>query len=147
MKGFFIGRVGKRLLLLLGISFTLSQLDLGGWPVFSEEEPQTVLYDAKGHRDPFVPLVRDGRIVNPRAASGILPVLYGILWDPDGRSMALINDREVSVGDQVGAYRVEEIQPDAVVLADEGGERVVLGLAYESFDPLDEANAVTGGTP
>jgi hypothetical protein len=59
-------------------------------------------------------------------------VLYGILWDPGGRSIALVDDLEVSVGDSIGPYRVEEIRPDAVVLARESGEQFVLELVFES---------------
>ena len=106
-----------------------------GWAV---EEPAKKLspfvYDAKGHRDPFVPLVRDGKLVNmPKGASldASKPVLYGILWDPQGPSMAMLNDAEVRVGDTIGIYEVLEIRKDAVVLS-AGGEPLVLQLDFET---------------
>ena len=90
-------------------------------------------YDAKHRRDPFAPLVRDGRLAgisleaasSTTSASSSAVTLAGILWDPAGRSVALINGTEVKVGDLVGAYRVVEIQPNAVVLDHEGQQRIV----------------------
>ena len=95
-------------------------------------EEAAFVYDSKEHRDPFVALVRDGRLIGIEITSvaSAAPVLYGILWDPGGASIALINDLEVNEGDTVGGYYVEEIRPDAVVLARDGGERVVLELAF-----------------
>lgn len=91
-------------------------------------------YDSKGHRDPFVPLVRDGRMVGSQAPTRIeesKPVLYGILWDPGGHSIALINDTEVKVGDKIGEFKVTEIQRNSVVL-DLGGQPVVLEIAFDT---------------
>lgn len=130
-----IGFTGKRLL-LMGLVGVFSQLGLGS-PWALSEEPEAFLYDSRGRRDPFVPIVRDGRIVGAhksRATEPLRPVLYGILWDPDGKSIALINDLEVNVGDAVGGYRVAEIRSDAVVLARTNGERIVLELAFEAAE-------------
>lgn len=103
-------------------------------------------YDPKGRRDPFVPLVRDGRIIEAGAwtegAAGE-PTLQGVLWDPSGGSIALINDQEVRVGQSVGPYRVMEIRRDAVVLS--GGEGlVVLRLDFETT-PSGRAGSATSG--
>jgi hypothetical protein len=70
-------------------------------------------------------------------------VLYGVLWDPGGKSIALINDGEARVGDVIGEYKVLEIRKDSVVLAN-GGEPVVLEIAYEQA-PKSPSGAVTGG--
>jgi hypothetical protein len=59
-------------------------------------------YDSKGKRDPFVPLARDGKIVSPNtesAPTSSAPLLAGIVWDPGGRSLALINETEVMIGE------------------------------------------------
>jgi hypothetical protein len=122
-------------------------LAAAGWlhgPVYARaaaDEPApeggSARYDSKGRRDPFSPLVRDGRlvgIVQTHAVQTSRPVLYGILWDAGGQSIALINDVEVKVGDTVGTYRVVEIRKDAVVLSD-GREPVVLQLAFEPGAP------------
>ena len=72
--------------------------------------------------------------MNPTASSSLAdkPVLYGILWDPNGHSLALINDTEAKVGDTINGYQVTEIRRDAVVLSVEGGEPVVLQLTFDT---------------
>jgi hypothetical protein len=104
-------------------------------------------YDPKNHRDPFVSLIRDGRLVTATATQKIVmskPMLYGILWDSGGRSLALINNEEVGVGDLVGGYRVKEIRQDAVVMAADGGEPFVLDITFESVAPAEATQAATG---
>jgi len=120
-----------------------------GAPVLSADEvaKKSFRYDAHGRRDPFRPLVQDGRVVgvsgrSPSAAETDRPVLYGILWDPGGKSIALINDLEVKVGDTVNGYRVAEIRQDAVVITN-GGEPVVLQIAFE----MSPSGTTTGGEP
>jgi hypothetical protein len=92
-------------------------------------------YNAKGHRDPFEPLVRDGRIVGVvhqrRFVSTSKPVLHAILWDPMGTSFAIINNEEVRVGDVIESYRVVDIRQDAVVLK-EGEEPLVLQITFDA---------------
>ena len=95
-----------------------------GAPAAEAEAPaakEFFYYDAKGKRDPFIPLVRDGMLVQA-ASHGVMsvPVLRGILWDQSGGSLALINDLEVKVGDMVGEYQVTQIRPDKVVLTRDG---------------------------
>ncbi len=104
-------------------------------PLRAEPQKPSGSYDAKGKRDPFVPLVRDGRLVSTStdAAASAKPsdiFLAGILWDPGGRSIALINDAEVTVGETINDYQVLEIRQDAVVL-DRGGNPVVLQLMFD----------------
>ncbi|MBI4354347.1 MAG: hypothetical protein HY595_03840 [Candidatus Omnitrophica bacterium] len=70
------------------------------------------------------PSLSDG----PRDA--FLPLLGGILWDPAGRSIALLNEKEAMVGDAVGGYRVVEIYEDYVVLEQEG-RRITLKITFE----------------
>ncbi len=104
-------------------------------------------YDPKGHRDPFITLVREGRRVDvPKGANGATtkPVLYGILWDPGGNSIALINDGEAKVGDTIGGYHVVEIQQDGVVLSN-GGEPVVLQIAFPGPGAKGSSDTTTGG--
>lgn len=112
----------------------------------ASESAATPTYDSGGRRDPFVPLVRDGRLVG--APKGVhiettQPVLYGVLWDPAGQSIALINDGEAKVGDTIGGYRVTEIRRDAVVL-ENGGEPLVLEISFETAPGLPP-NTTTGG--
>ena len=111
-------------------------------------EPFT--YDPAGHRDQFIPLVRDGRMVGSvtgKLASALdQPVLYGILWEPGGQSIALINDLETKVGDAVGGYQVKEIRRDAVVLVN-GGEPVVLSISFDDPGELPPGDTRGGDNP
>ena len=109
------------------------------------EQVEQFRYNGKGRRDPFAPLVRDGRLVAVAAAGheSSRPVLYGVLWDPGGNSIALINDGEARVGDAIADYKVMEIRKDSVVLAN-GGEPVVLEITFEQA-PKSPSGAVTGG--
>ena len=75
-------------------------------------------YNAKGKRDPFVPLVsRDGMYVSD--AYGISSIkdirLEGIVWDEAKGSIAIINGEIVYEGQKVGAAEVVTIEKDAVV--------------------------------
>ena len=113
--------------------------------------PEPFHYDAGGRRDPFVPLIRDGRLINPMDSKSLelsKPVLYGVLWDSEGRSIALINDTEARVGDMVGDYRVLEIRQSSVVLGN-GGEPMVLemsfGLPSSDLSSGASTGASTGG--
>ncbi|MCI0561609.1 MAG: pilus assembly protein PilP, partial [Nitrososphaera sp.] len=107
---------------------------------------QVFRYDEKGRRDPFVPLVKDGRLIASQSSrsSGETPVLYGVLWEVGGRSIALINDVEARVGDMIGEYKVVEIREDAVVL-ESGGESVVLKISFDKPPSLSPHAAPKGG--
>ena len=116
-----------------------------------EPEPPPFQYEPGSHRDPFLPLVRDGRLVGDEATAqdtpveSFKPVLYGVLWDPGGQSIAMINDTEVKVGDMVGDYRLLEIRPDSVVL-ENGGERMALQLTFEAPSSKRVSGASTGAS-
>jgi hypothetical protein len=109
----------------------------------------TFHYEAKGRRDPFVSLIRDGRYVTDlgggESQSSGQFTLRGILWDPSGASIAMIDDVEVKVGDTIQGYRVTDIQQDAVILIASGGERVVLELAFNAPSSGPSAHTATGG--
>ena len=101
-----------------------------------EKEPDPFHYDAGSHRDPFSPLVRDGRVISAASSASFepaKPVLYGVLWDPKGSSIALINETEVKVGDLVGDVRVLEIRQNSVVLGNGGEQPMVLQMGVETL--------------
>ena len=98
-------------------------------------------YDPHGRRDPFGPLVRDGKLIvepkGPTKPQILLPVLSGILWDAAGQSIALLNDTEARVGDTIaGEYRVTAITAQSVTVEREA-QTTILSLDLES----------TGGRP
>ena len=130
--GWGIGVTSKRFLLLILVTGLVM-----GPGVRAEAPPPSDGYDAKGKRDPFMALVRDGRLVwvsaTPTISASSLSLL-GILWDARGSSLALINDSEVKVGDMLGDYQVAEIRQDAVVLMRDG-EPLVLQITFEPPAP------------
>ena len=100
------------------------------------DEATDAIYEPGNRRDPFTPLVRDGKLVSPSTTattSGIVGpmVLDGILWDPRGQSIALVNGTEVKKGDRIGGYVVRDIRQDAVVL-EQGSETLVLQINFEA---------------
>jgi hypothetical protein len=123
-------RCGIVLALALGVSAALALQGFCADP--SEGE---ALYQSDGRRDPFVPLVRDGRLVSPalssdKQAKAGVPVLHGILWDSGGRSIALLDDTETQVGGVVREYKITEILQDSVILTS-GEKTVTLRLDIE----------------
>ncbi|MBU3912105.1 MAG: general secretion pathway protein GspB [Candidatus Omnitrophica bacterium] len=90
---------------------------------FAEEE---FTYDAKGKRDPFVPLVSKGGVYVSDAygISGIKDIrLEGIVWDEAKGSIAIINGEIVREGQKIGAAEVLRIEKDAVVFDIDGEEK------------------------
>ena len=109
--------------------------------IADETTPQkTFRYNAGGKRDPFAPLIINNQLAvgRPSGSAQGKPVLYGILWDPAGVSIALVDNLEAKVGDIVRGYRVKAIQKDAVILEAEG-QTVVLDIAFET----DKSGATT----
>jgi len=87
-----------------------------------EKEPKKFIYNAKGKRNPFTPLVSDdGRFVNlesPERKSEL--VLEGIIYDPHGISCAMVSGSVVKVSDIIDTYQVLRIEKDKVVFIKDG---------------------------
>lgn len=91
------------------------------------------VYDDKGRRDPFLPLVdKDGRYLLEADVvySSDELNLSGILWDPQGRSSCLINDQIVRIGESIYGFTVENITKDSVTIS-KGGRDFVLKLSIK----------------
>jgi len=96
-------------------------------------ERQVFRYDAHGHRDPFEPLVTPtGELRTPRSVGGAADVLRieGILWDA-AQPLAIVNGEVRNVGDNVEGCRIIEIQPTAVIVETEQGERTMLSVVVK----------------
>ena len=96
--------------------------------IFGQSE---FVYDAKGKRNPFIPLVTpEGRLLKldkrAAASAGGLSV-EGIIYDKSGRSFAIVNAAVVAIGDTVGDYQVLKIQERKVVFIKDG-ELLEVGL-------------------
>ncbi len=98
--------------------------------LFAEEE--SFVYDDHDKRDPF------WRLVSPSGAILSLDndlqitdmVLEGIIQDPGGNNLAIINSVVVGPNDKIGLFVVSEVGKDKVFLV-KGQESYVLKLKKE----------------
>lgn len=81
-------------------------------------------YDAKGKRNPFIPLVTpEGRLLKLDKQEDVTQqglVLEGIIYDKLGRSFAIVNADVVGIGDMVGDYQVLKIFENKVIFIKNG---------------------------
>ena len=96
------------------------------------EEEASFVYDDHGRRDPFWRLVSpSGAVLNYDSDLLISDmVLEGIIADPSGKSVAIINSMVVKPNDKIGLFVVSEIEQDKVIL-NKGEESFVLKLKKE----------------
>jgi len=76
-------------------------------------------YDRKGKRDPFLTLVtKEGKILpGARAFSESDNInLEGIIWDPKGESVALVNGRLVKEGDSFQGIQILKIKKETIIV-------------------------------
>ena len=79
-------------------------------------------YDARGKRNPFIPLVSaDGRLLrlDKEEVQGDLTV-EGIIFDKHGGSFAIVNGTVVGVSDKISDYQVLKIFDDKVIFIKDG---------------------------
>ena len=90
------------------------------------------VYDDRGRRDPFWKLVSpSGSILNYETDILISEMtLEGIIFDPQGKSFAIINSNVVKPNDRIGMYVVQAIEPRKVTLLKEQ-EKFILELKKE----------------
>lgn len=103
--------VAKYLLLVLGF--------LMGGSVFAAQ-------------DPTAPLGWQAPTQKSRTQKVYKPVLQSVLCDEYSRCSAIINGRNVSVGQSVSGYRVIKIYPDSVVVS-RGGKQSRLALFADNI--------------
>ena len=81
-------------------------------------------YDAKGKRNPFIPLVTpEGRLLKldkqeDTTQQGL--AIEGIIYDKLGRSFAIVNANVVGIGDMVGDFQVLKILRNKVIFIRKG---------------------------
>lgn len=99
--------------------------------IFSFAQEQSV-YDAKGKRNPFIPLITpEGRLLKlDREETKSDLLLEGIIYDKHGRSFAIVNSSVVGIGDFVDDYQVLKIEQNKVILI-KGGQTTEIGLNKE----------------
>lgn len=117
--------------ILITISLISSNLINHGW---ADEEG--FIYDSKGRRDPFIPLLGKGAefLFIEEAVESVAGIcLTGVVYDPTGQSFATINDEVVVENDLVGGFKVKEIRDGKVVLQKDN-EEFVVNLIEEAQD-------------
>jgi len=80
------------------------------------------VYDAKGKRDPLIPLVSaDGRLLklDTEKVKGAL-TLEGIIYDEASLSYAIVSGAVVKVGDIVNGNQVLKVEKDKVIFIKDG---------------------------
>lgn len=88
-------------------------------------------YTSGGRRDPFVPLVSSsGYLFNVEEEEETSFRLEGIMYDPDGGSMAIINGELRKVGEKIADAVVSSIEPTKVVIIKDN-QRVEIELRRE----------------
>ncbi len=104
------------------LDFTLSFciLIFGFWILLYAQDE--FIYDAKGKRDPFIPLVTpDGRLLKLEKEEGSAGLLLeGIIYDEYGLSYAIVNGEVVRISDKVNGYQVLKIEKNKVIFIKEG---------------------------
>jgi len=84
----------------------------------------------RGGRDPFWPWVtKDGKFIQGEGGFWNLEdvVLEGIIWDPQGGSVAMMNGLILRRGDRIGRFEVLTIGKEEVILLS-GEKRYTLRL-------------------
>ncbi|HTL48742.1 MAG TPA: hypothetical protein VL688_11850 [Verrucomicrobiae bacterium] len=92
--------------------------------VFPVALAENVQYHSEGRRDPFIPLVGPHGIITrqPKAAAF---QIEGIIIDPQGGSMVLINGDVYHAGDKIGEATLLQIFKDRIILAQEDEEKTI----------------------
>lgn len=122
---FYVNAVGVFMLMTIVM---LSGISFG-------EEP--FRYDAKGKRDPFIPLVSKGG-VHVSDAYGIRSIkdvrLEGIVWDEAKGSVAIVNGMIAGEDEEVGAVKVIKIEKTAVIFEFDGEETRIELISEDKLD-------------
>ena len=98
--------------------------------VFAEAEQ--FVYDDHGRRDPLWRLISPGGAILSYETDVLISdmTLEGIIFDPQGKSLAIINSNIIRPNDRISLYTVQKIEPNRVTLI-KGQESFVLELKKE----------------
>ena len=80
-------------------------------------EGEKYSYQVQGKRDPFIPLISPaGFLLNLEPQENSVLSLEGIMYDPKGDSIAIINGELLKVGESAGDAVITSIEPDKVTV-------------------------------
>ncbi|MDP1853583.1 MAG: hypothetical protein Q8L26_05225 [Candidatus Omnitrophota bacterium] len=76
------------------------------------------VYNAKRKRDPMMPLVTPQGLIRDIKSLGAQEdlVLEGIIYDAQGKSLAIINGQIIKAGDSLGKIKILDIREDKVII-------------------------------
>lgn len=84
---------------------------------FSSVPAQEYTYKYQGKRDPFIPLISSsGYLINLEPQENEILHLEGIMYDPQGESMAIVNGELVAVGETIGDYLISSIESERIIV-------------------------------
>ena len=113
------------LLFLVMVSIVCALLGVAG------AQDKTYSFTAQGKRDPFIPLVSAaGYLINLEEEEESALRLEGIMYDPRGDSMAIINGDLLKVGERIADAVVSKIEPNKVIIIKDN-QRLELELRRE----------------
>ncbi|HQP91786.1 MAG TPA: hypothetical protein PLU24_03845 [Candidatus Omnitrophota bacterium] len=89
------------------------------------------VYKYQGKRDPFMALITPaGYLLNLEPTDEKKLNLEGIMYDPKGDSMAIVNGELIRVGDNVGTAIVTDIKPNKLIVLQDN-EKIEVELRRE----------------
>jgi hypothetical protein len=100
-----------------GLSFSLiiSLLIMTGSSALAQEKKYS--YKNQNKRDPFVPLISPaGYLLNLEPEDNSVVKLEGIMYDPHGDSIAIINGSLVRVGETIGDAVLSSIEANKITV-------------------------------
>jgi hypothetical protein len=84
------------------------------------QQDKPFIYEGRDNRDPFVQLVsKDGKFTISRSNVESIGdiALEGIIYDPEGGSVAILNDMALKENDQMAGITVKKIELNKVILS------------------------------
>jgi hypothetical protein len=86
---------------------------------------ESVRYDRGDRRDPFIPLIGPEGVVDAKKFNAADVNIEGIIYDPRGESMVLINGEFYKEGDSVKNASVISIFQDRVILGQSDEQKTI----------------------
>jgi|GEM_PF-753023 len=115
----------KKIIYIIYLSFIFLTFSFFLFPfsfIYAQED--TIFkYETGANRDPFIPLVtKDGKLTITYGTLNSINdvILEGILYDPSGESVVIMNDLVLKEGGRAGGIEVKKIEEDRVILFFEG---------------------------
>ena len=114
----------KYIFIFMLFSFAVGFIWAGG---FSGAQDSGFVYNDNGRRDPFWPLISPSGAVLVYGESVEFSdmTLEGIVYDPNGERLAIVNSKIVKASDYVGGFLVVSVQEDSVTFQKDGKEFIL----------------------